>query len=67
MHDHHVKLYESARADLDLEMKKLGFRMFHYVLVVFASQKERRQQLIILHVRNIIFTMFLLFSFHSSC
>ena len=39
--------------------------MFHCRLLALSSQKERRQQLIVLYVWNIIFCEFLLFSFHS--
>ena len=41
--------------------------MFYCVPLALASQKERRQLLIIPHVWNIIFSEFLFFSFHSSC
>ena len=41
--------------------------MFDCVPLAFASQKERRQRLTILHVWNTIFGEFLLFSFHSLC
>ena len=40
--------------------------MFLCLPLALASQKERRQRLIILHVWNIIFSEFLLFTFHSS-
>ena len=39
--------------------------MFHCRLLALSSQKEIRQQLIILYVWNIIFCEFLPFSFHS--
>ena len=39
--------------------------MFNCRLLALCSQKERRQQLIILYVRNITFCEFLFFSFHS--
>ena len=38
-----------------------------YLPLALASQKERSQRSIILHVWNIIFSEFLFFSFHSSC
>ena len=41
--------------------------MFFCLPLTLASQSERRQRLIILHVCNIIFNEFLLFSFHSFC
>ena len=41
--------------------------MFHCLLLALASQKERRCQLIILCLWNIIFSEFLLFSIHSLC
>ena len=40
--------------------------MFCCVPLALASQKERRQQLIILHVQNINLNEFRIFSFHSS-
>ena len=52
-HDHHFKLYKSARADLNSETKKLVFLNFHCVALALASQKEIRQRLIILRVCNI--------------
>ena len=65
-HDRHFKFYESVEADLSCEMKK-RFLMLNCVHLGLASQKERRQHLIILHVWIIIFSEFLLFYFHSSC
>ena len=41
--------------------------MFLCVPLALASQKERRQQLIIFHVWNIIFSEFILFSSLAKC
>ena len=41
--------------------------MFCCVLLALASQKERKQRWIIVHVLNFILSEFLLFSVHSSC
>ena len=38
-----------------------------FLPLALASQKERRQKFIILHVWNIIFRDFLFFSFHFLC
>ena len=46
--------------DLNSKIKNLGFLTFHCVPLALASQKERRQRLI-------IFSKFLLFSIHLSC
>ena len=67
MHDYHFKFYKSTRDDLDLNMKNVGFSMFHCVLLTLASQKTRRQRLIIFCAWNTILSKFLLFSIHSSC
>ena len=48
------------------EMKKLGFYIFHYVLLELASKEEIGRRLIILRVWNIISMKFLLFFIHSS-
>ena len=60
-------LYESAGDDLNSETKSLGFLMFHRVPLALANYKERRKQLIIILVWNIIFNEFLLFSIYFSC
>ena len=41
--------------------------MFFCMLLALASQKERKQRLIIHHVLNTIFNEFLPSSLHSSC
>ena len=41
--------------------------MFYCMLLALASQKERKQRLIILHVLNTILDEFLPFYVHSSC
>ena len=51
---------------LSFEMKK-RLLMILCLSLSLASQKERRQKLIIFHVQNTIFSEFLLFSFHSLC
>ena len=54
-------------ANYKSETKNIDFLMFHYVFLAMASKEERRHQLIILRVCNIIFSEFLLFSVHSLC
>ena len=41
--------------------------MFCFMLLALASQNERKQQLIILHLLNIILSEFLPSYVHSSC
>ena len=63
----HFKIYKTVGADLNFEVKKLVFLMFHCVLLALASQKERRQRLIILHIWNTFFSDFILSSIYSLC
>ena len=60
-------LHKSAGADLSSETKKLGSSVFCCLLLALASQKERKQRWIIVHVLNFIFSEFLPSSTHSSC
>ena len=60
-------LHESDGADLSSETKKLGLSMFCFLLLALASQKERKQRRIIVHVLNFILSEFLPSSVHSSC
>ena len=66
-HDFQFKIYKSIRANLNSEVEKLGFSIFHYVFLALARQDERRHQLIILSVWNITSSESLFFSIHSSC
>ena len=52
-------------ADLDSEMKIRFSQCFHCMPQALASQKERKQLLIILFVWNTILSEFLPFSVHS--
>ena len=47
--------------------KKLGFLMFHCMLLALACQKEKGDSLIILRVWNNVSCEFILFSIHSLC
>ena len=58
MYDYHFKFYKS-RAHYKSRAKKLGLCMFHCVLIVLASYRERRHRLIILPICIIIFNEFL--------
>ena len=49
-YDYHFKLHESVGAGLNSKMKKIGLWMFYCMLLALASQKERKQWLIIIHV-----------------
>ena len=61
-----IIISSSNRANLNSKMKKLRFLIFHFVTLVLANLKERRQGLIILRIWNIIFSDFLLFHINSS-
>ena len=50
--------------DLNCEAKKLGFLLFHCVLLELASNEGKNHQLIILHVCNFISSEFFLFIIH---
>ena len=64
--NNHVKLCINCGLKTQ-RLKKLGFLIFHCVLLALAIQKEKTQRLIIIRVWNTFLSEFLLFSIHSLC